>query len=315
MESDGAEVNDSAGASSVSRGVITLAFGSKTYVEVARSLARSIRLNSPGAVIAIVSDFPRDTLIDDFDIVIPLEPNHPGLYHKLALDKYSPFDETMFIDSDCLVVRDLGPLWSVLDRREFAVAGAMVSSGTWFGADIEVLCDRLGVDELPKFNSGWIAWRRGREASEVFGRARSSWQEYRALGFDQFRATLAVADEPLIAIGMALAGTRPVPDDGSMMNTPIGLRGPLRVNTSRGTAQFMKYEMLARPAIVHFCGPHRFGAVYRRETAILRTGNSSWISRVLQRVIALVYAPLALTDRSFFWDTARRLRRAIDAGR
>src|SRR6478609_7538916 len=81
-----------------------MGFGPDRYIRQAEALALSLKLHMPGIPLAVVSDQDlRGTL---FDISVPLDRSNPsGIISKLDIYKYSPFNETLFIDSDCLVSR------------------------------------------------------------------------------------------------------------------------------------------------------------------------------------------------------------------
>jgi hypothetical protein len=244
------------------RGLITLAFGSEKYLDMARALARSSRLHNPSQQIAIVSDRDFEELSKDFDYVIPLRPEiGPSLLQKLHMDQYSPFRETLFVDSDCLIYGDLAPLWSSFSEVDFGVLGSSRDSGTWFGKDLRALADEFHSRTVPVFNGGLMYWTAG---SPVFEQARLMAPRYEELGFRAFRNGLPVADEPLVAVAMMTQGLSPIEDDYRGMVTPLGLQGVLRANVVEGVAAFRKENRLARPVIVHFCHPFNRGSVYER---------------------------------------------------
>ena len=59
-------------------GVITLAYGIPKYIEMAKTLARSLRLHSPDIPRAIVTDTQDDgELIELFDDIMPLRKEFP----------------------------------------------------------------------------------------------------------------------------------------------------------------------------------------------------------------------------------------------
>jgi hypothetical protein len=94
----------SAGVSDV--GLLTMAFGAQRYMDQAIALARSIRRHMPGRRICLVTD--REMADPLFDDVVTMDPiGIPGTILKIRLHQYSPYAETLFIDSDCIVFRDI----------------------------------------------------------------------------------------------------------------------------------------------------------------------------------------------------------------
>ncbi|WP_248240064.1 hypothetical protein [Microbacterium kunmingense] len=290
-------------------GYITVAFGNPYYVRIARNLARSIRLLSPGRPIALVTDL-LDEDLQDFDIVIPLDATHgPSLYHKLLLDEYSPFERTMFVDSDCLVTRSLDDIWSRFRGHEFIVVGGQHYAGSWFGGDIAALRERCGIEgPMSKFNSGFIYWERGPVSASVFNNARTFWGEYGNLGFGDFRAEIPVADEPLLSLGMAKSHVDADPDDGTVMCTPIGLSGRMVISLPRRLAKFQKNGRPVAPGIAHFCGYYRRGPSYTRASVWLALVSRE--RRITAWLAHVALYPLTLLDNSATWRILRNAGRA-----
>jgi hypothetical protein len=80
---------------------------------MARALALSYRRQNPLRPFAIVTDDSNaKDLANYFDVVIPLNSAYGvGVVQKLNLDRYSPFDETLFVDSDCLFYKSPERIW------------------------------------------------------------------------------------------------------------------------------------------------------------------------------------------------------------
>jgi hypothetical protein len=296
------------------RGVITLAFGKRKYLDMATNLARSIKLNWPGTMTAIVTDSSDPRLAAVFDHVLRLKPEYgDGLKQKLSLQHYTPFRRTLYLDSDCLVVRPMPDVWETFQGRPLAVVGDNVESGEWFGADLSEVRRNLNIDQsIPKFNSGLVYWETSCAAGAVFDDAISLASQYAILGFKSFRQGLPEADEPLLALAMGLHGLKAMDDSGSIMRTMLELEGPLRVDSLQGISSFVKAGQWVSPAVVHFCGPHAIGPVYRREAFKLWMASNVLSRRRGRRGIACVVntlaAPFVLFDRGATWKLLRALR-------
>jgi hypothetical protein len=292
-------------------GYITLAFGHPHYLRIAKNLALSLRRSGSAKPIAIVTDL-LDRDLSVFDVVIPLDSSVGGsLLHKLSLDGYSPWDRTIFLDSDCLVVRNPDGLFERFSETSFGVVGEMAFEGAWFGVQIEELRASLEIDKgLPKFNSGFIYWDRDRVAKNIFRTARSLWDDYDSLGFGQFRKNLTKADEPLFAIAMSRNGVGVQPDDGTVMNTPIGLSGSIRLDLSRRAVTFTKWGRRVEPAVMHFCGYYRLGGSYQRESFYLRwrLNHSEFGARLAANTL---FAAPVLFDRAGTYNSVRSIYRFL----
>ncbi len=251
------------------RGILTFAYGPPKYRRLAVTLGRSLALHCPTISTAVVCDGEDEELRALFDRVVPLRPEWGGGFaQKLHLDAYAPFAETLFLDADSLVVRDLEPLWEVFAGVPVGVVkGRRLVDEHWYG-DVATICRNLGLDHLDNFNGGLYYVRSSREATEVYARARELAARYAEIGLEPMRGGLA--DEPVMAIALALSGIKLVPDpEGRTMATLLGLRGSPDLDVLAGTARFDKHGAWVTPAVVHFCEPFLTGRTqgrwYRRE--------------------------------------------------
>jgi hypothetical protein len=283
------------------RGVLTLAHGSQRFINMAKLLGESLRWHAPHLRRAVVTDSHRD-LADVYDLCIPVDLSFgKGLLQKLHLDLYTPFDETLFVDSDCLVVGPIDPLWPLFSAVPVGVVGGPIRDEYWFG-DVAVIRERLGVVEpVPHFNGGLIYLDSSPEARAVFGTARDLMSRYGELGFAPLRGGRP-NDEPVLAFALALHGIGGVDDGGHSMRTPIGIRGPLRLDVLRGGSRFNKQGVVVEPTIVHFCGWRARGFHYRRERLKLRLANSTmlppgFISRTVNAIANPPYTAVAALCR------------------
>src|ERR1700757_5097905 len=112
------------------RGVITIATGAAKYIEMAVNMAMSCKMNSPGLPIALITDSTDPELKKYFDIIIASNPNFPkGIIHKIYISDYSPFEETLFIDGDCLVIRDISMMFDWFKEANVSAIGKIKNTG------------------------------------------------------------------------------------------------------------------------------------------------------------------------------------------
>lgn len=262
------------------RGIITIALGSQVYLDMARDLAFSLKLHCPHIPRAVLTDATGSALTRLFDIVIPYRPEYRhGLYPKLCLDQYTPFHDTLYIDGDSLVLRNVDFIWHLCKDQEFAVVGEVRSTGHWY-MDIPVLLARLGLTSIPTFNSGMFVVKRGEVVSRIFRRARAIYDD-ESYAFDSWHNSRS--DEICFAIALAEEGIQPVPDAGTTMRTPIGIRGDMDIDVLAGKCIFDKHGEKVSPAIAHFA-TWQFHPIYYRERAKLRLIQAPKLLRPLARV-------------------------------
>lgn len=198
-------------------GVITCILA--RHAEEAMGLGRSLRLNSPGlpSVCIVEGDLPdalRSTLETCYSEVVILRPEHSrlGWQVKNVLMDYSPFDHTLFLDSDCLVMRDLSPAFAAARERHIAFATKSEpsqESGNFLFAKIDLaqMKRHFQVDWWPQIlGGGHFFFRKTPEARKIFRRA-LEWSEPQALspfGWTDF--SRGAPDELTLQMAIAEAG-------------------------------------------------------------------------------------------------------------
>lgn len=266
-----------------SRGILTMAFGATRYVDEAVVLAQSLALAGSSTPRAVVTDSDDPRLRQWFDVLVPLRPawGH-SVEQKLRLSDYTPFDESLFIDADCIAVREEGELWDMLSGVPVGViTGKNLRTGTWLGGDIAAVLDRLGAPgPLPVINGGVVYIRAGQVADRVFARARELFPRYTELGFADVKGRAWTAsDEPALTLAMALEDIPGINDHGRGMRTLIRARGRSQANVRTGASAVRKQAFTAHPVVVHFAHTGTKHLLYRRERrkiTALAAGRPSW---------------------------------------
>jgi len=249
-------------------GIITIALGEKRYIEMSKMLALSLLKTNPGIKRAIISDVGKDEFRNLYDIYIPCDTTlGNGISQKLYLDKYTPFEETLFIDSDCLVFNTLDDMIALCRKHTFVVFGDQITSGEWY-MDVAGMCKKFNLPSIPLFNGGTYYFNDLAIATKIYNQARQLKANYAGLGFKEFRGS--INEEPLIAVAMAINNVEAVEDNGIGMRTPIGINGPLKIDVLNKECTFNKEGLIVKPAIMHFAGSYSKAFHYKREVAKLK---------------------------------------------
>jgi hypothetical protein len=276
-----------------SRGVITLAQGrDDRYLMLAAALLKSIRLNSPGLPVAVVTDRHDHPVTRRFDRVVPLDPDRgPPFRQKLHLASYAPYDETLYIDADSLVYGSLDVLWELFTESDgVGVLARETPTPNWC-ADVGRLPEEYRVERYLEFNGGVYYFRRGAAADAVMAEARDLYARSEELGLMTFGAE--GADEPAVALALSRIGTRAIDDGGRGMRTPSALTGRATLDIAGRRAEFTKWGTRVTPVIVHFAGGRWHRRAYREQLLVLRLA-----SRGLPRPMARWLGWLALGSLS-----------------
>jgi hypothetical protein len=271
------------------RGFLTIAYGPPRYVRMAKGLARSMRFHNPAVSLAVVTDSGDPELRSLFDHVIPLDESYgSGVSQKLHVDRYTPYEQTMFVDSDCLAFADPESLWE-------GYSGAFgVKGWTYLGprdahygvVDMAKLLARCGIERLGAFNSGLFYFDRSPAAQKVFETARELLRRPQELGLKSFKNS-PCADEPVFALALELNGIPLLPwDAGQAMCTATAddLQGLQSITVFTGQRRLIRYDTVTEPVILHFHFQAQEAFPYFRELARLRLGPR----------LALLAAPAAI---------------------
>lgn len=236
------------------RGVLTIAHGDQKYIEQAKALARSIRIHSSDVPVALATD--TDTTSGGlFDAVTrrdfsQLDP----LLSKLRMYEFSPFEQTLFIDADSLVVAPLEPVFEAFDGKRFSVFGAAeYTTPDWFH-DIQAVEEITGSDGLPGFNGG-IYYFEKPGAEKIFESAEDLTSSYHKLRIGSFGVEGQKGEEPLLSIAMAQEGIRGVGRNEAgfdIMYAPAGRRGKIEIDVLEGICRFNKKGTWVEPTVMHF---------------------------------------------------------------
>lgn len=150
----------------MTQGVIYVATGEK-YIAEALASAASLKARSPALPVCFFTDQAlTSSLVDQ---IIPLEQAkyHPTLKPRCLAA--SPFDRTLFLDTDTYVCADLSGMFALLDRFDLA---AVHDNHAFQGSALRHLADVMtSVPEaFVQFNGGVILFRRSPAMTELFKR-------------------------------------------------------------------------------------------------------------------------------------------------
>lgn len=151
----------------MNQGFLYIATGPRFLAEASQSAAR-LREVMPGAKIALASDLvPAAGL---FDEVRKLDEPTFSFADKVGPLIDSPFEKTVFLDTDTWVCEPVDELFGLLERWDLAMAHAPMRQTA--PSDVPAV--------LPEFNSGVIAYRLNDAVREVFREWKRLYEKRRA---------------------------------------------------------------------------------------------------------------------------------------
>lgn len=195
----------------MTRGFITIATGKEMYFQFAKNLLLSYKLYCDSPLpFAIMCDQENEYTALFDDVILFEKTEHP-YFDKFELLKIAPYDETIFIDSDCLAYADLNQYWDY-----FAGADAFTASGTNYPIESEqglFKKDEVGpykdrVHWKPDIHGGLYYIRKGEKCDAIYRECRYIAEHYQDFRWPEFCAPYA--DEPVLCLAMATQGCHAV---------------------------------------------------------------------------------------------------------
>ena len=259
------------------RGFITVAFGKPLYRAMAHHLLLSYRRFAPGAPFAVITDLPDDPQMRAFDVRIPVNPEFGGgVAQKLHLDRYSPFEETLFIDSDCLFYKNPEELWGhFAPYDDFGVKGFRYLGPGEMSPYHETIARNSGVDRWVNVNSGVLYFRKAPRAAAMFDRSREIYRDRERIGLRQFK-TSPVSNDTVFGLALVSCGVEFLPwDGGRVQELTYEMEPGEAIDIRIPNAEFSIHGRDVDPIVIHFNGGGQDSRIYLRECARIRMRGSA----------------------------------------
>lgn len=243
------------------QGYQIIATGRRKYMELAISCACSIRYWDSKRPIQLVTDmdindFPGAEKL--FDIVTKSynDKTFFGTLDKLNAEEYSVYEKTMFVDADCLFLKDdIDNIWNAVSGKKFAISGKKSTDGEWYGSDVSEILLKTEISYLVRMNSGSFYFEKQEENQSVLNLSKELYKKYGNFTGHIHRG-IAPPDEPYLALAMGALGLDPEPvkfENGSTwMLSTIGSDSH-SMSAFDGHPLFNKGEFVS-PTICHFVG-------------------------------------------------------------
>jgi len=154
-----------------SRGVVYLAIGERFVAEtVVSSNSMRRHLNLP---CTIFTNLPEDAALTGcFDQVVAIQASGRRAHRdKLVAMRASPYNETLFLDTDTFIGSAMDDCWKLLDRFDLAFAGDRGYKDRFpSGTDVP--------DSFKEPNLGVLFYRRSNEMDDVFDKTLKLYDEF-----------------------------------------------------------------------------------------------------------------------------------------
>jgi hypothetical protein len=230
-------------------GILTLATPSD-YLK-AIGLALSVRVSNPGIPIAVacskkVAEFVRPY----FDIVVEEKAGLRGFVHKIYLDHYSPYEDTMFFDSDVLVFKKILPYINMWGEGSYHACGELSTGGySTFGLDRRRVLAKIGKEKLSVIEGAGHAFYRAPACASLFDLARSITANYK-----DYAGEIAYADEDVVSIALTILNIPPADPGDFFARYSSAAPGTMQMDASKGICSYIEASngKTVNPCMVHF---------------------------------------------------------------
>jgi hypothetical protein len=194
------------GRDKVSRGVLYVAHGQPAIDEAGRSI-ESLKRYHPDWPVLVVGE----KSIQGAKFIRMADHNFgaPGRWAKVRLDRFSPFDDTLFLDADTRVYAKLDLGFDILDAGWDMV---MVPSIPQAEEKLGHLCERERYETLNRtidplqLNTGVIWFRKSERVKSLFDEWRKQWERYKDKDQGAFLRALEVRPVKLWLLGRPFNG-------------------------------------------------------------------------------------------------------------
>lgn len=249
-----------------SKGFITIATGKEEYYEIAYNLLKSYKANTASPLpFAILCDRENE-YTRHFDDVIILQSPFFSYLDKINLLNHIPYQETIFIESDCLIYDDVNLLFDLFkNATDFSIIGKenpLDGNRGWFKIT-EAGKYAENISFIPSFHSGFFFMRNTSDVCRtMYDICMDIFNHYENYNIGGNRKTL---DDKLLAVSMASTSCRTVKDQGHKIC--IYCKNRLRINMYKKIllCKSPQSGLWEQSYICHFGSSRTKSAIYRRE--------------------------------------------------
>lgn len=247
------------------RGFVTIATGNDRYYKLAYNLLLSYRkYASDSTPFALICD-RYTSLASAFDQVVIIDEPNCSYMDKLLLYRYSPFDETIFIDADSLILADPRSLWDDFsDADDVSCYGCtypLDSDKAWFTYEGTGKY-KPSIEYLIDLHGGVYYFRKSNRCTNIFKTAIELAEQYHQYSFRHFEQP---ADEPVLAMALAIHHSTPCNRPMQLLFVP-SYWGKLRVTIS---GQVTLNKTILNKTILHFGTENTQRFLYRYLVSVL----------------------------------------------
>ncbi len=276
------------------KGFITIATGDEKYFRLAVNLLNSYRYASKNPLpFAILTDRENE-YTKLFDDVVILENSTRSYLDKITLLKYTPYDETIFIDADSLAYGDLNEYFDKFSPGDevsgFGKVLPLDSQNGWFKAEnAGKYKDKIHF--VTSFHGGIIYVRKNNTENEVchkvYDICMDILQDYTDYDFYYFKKP---ADEPVYGLALAVANCKPTSVSADhFCFFPETKNFSANIMKGRLSYDFLGEEIRGNGMLCHFGNRNTVNNPYLVEVEVLNNlmQGKKWTARKIHWIYSI----------------------------
>jgi len=261
------------------KGFLTLATGKDLYYILAHNLLLSYKYHTKSPMpFAILCD-KENAWTADFDQAIVIDNPTNSFMDKMRMVDLSPFDETIFIETDCLIYRDMNGLWDLFKNSpDIGLLGHTFPNdsdkGWWKHENLGDLKDK--VDYKITCQGGlYYVRNHSKDLHAIMETCKFIEEHYRSYHFSIFENIME--DETILCLACAVHHLRPVTNwlnvfvyyPEAVISMADIRKGTLKAYWAQGDG-----TLFPNPYFIHFCTNNTLsptgGGLYYREVSRLK---------------------------------------------
>lgn len=285
------------------RGFCTIATGGVHYFRLASNLLCSYRQTTADALpFAIMTD-KENSFTKEFDKVVVMNNVTCSYMDKIEMLAHPPFDETIFIDADCLAYGDLNCFFRFIDEigynsgvRTFGRCYPLGSPYGWYKQGNLGEYEKL-VDCQINMHGGVIYFKDDTTTRKIYDECIAISRHYSEFKFAMFDKP---ADEPIMALAMAVHSCMPIElresqDVGGTFFVFYPAQRRVQMNYSKRLCRYTNNgeEWVSNVLLLHWMNHNTLRVRYRREVSRMRDGEENVQGKIKYTALLLMES---LTD-------------------
>lgn len=276
------------------KGFVTIAIGREHYFKIAVNLLHSYHYHTPKEdwlPFAIISNVENE-YTEEFDDVIVVPDLEASYMSKITMLSIPPYEQNIFIDADCLAYGNLNELFEIgFGPQQTGILGSgrviewkhtsseYGEEEGWYslknlGKYRDVV--RYGVN----MHGGVLFFRADDTTRHIYNTCLDIAQNYEDYHFRMFAKP---ADEPIMALALAVHDQRPIDSGGFDTGRILGFLPALRkmrVNICRGECSYYYIysggpkKRVKNTLLIHWQNVNTWRPLYRREVERMEQGDT-----------------------------------------